>query len=258
MTGSILEDKIRAKQKQGRPLLCSHSVLGYPNPTTCLEAIHSFCAEGVDLLELQFPFSDPMADGPLLLHANQEALARGTSIDQCFQWAKEVIPKNPNTLFLIMTYYNIIYARGLEHFAQEASEAGALGVIIPDLPIEEAGPWIKALAKAGLAPIFMVTPDTGTARLHEIAAQAKGFLYCVARKGITGTQTKFGSEFASYLKRVRQASRLPLGVGFGIRTKEDVDGLADQTEIVIVCSKAIEILGKQGVAAATSFLKSLR
>ena len=258
MEKSVLEKRIKERLQTKPILLCSHSVLGYPALEENPKAIADFCQAGVDIMELQFPFSDPMADGPILLEANQKAVKNGVTVDQCFEVSREVIAKNPQTMFLIMTYYNIVYKRGLSKFAKEAKEAGVLGVIIPDLPLEELSAWERACKEHQLSPILMVTPDTSDKRMQEILKRAMGFIYCVARKGITGEQSQFGAEFYAYLERVAEHTDLSKGVGFGVRSKEDVSKLIGHAQIAIVCSKAIDILGKKGSLAASKFLKGLR
>ena len=244
---------------QDKPILVmSHAVLGFPSIESNHRSTSAFSDAGIDMIELQFPYSDPMADGPILLNANQKAVASGISVDQCFKESEAITANNPNTAFLIMTYLNIIYARGYNKFAAEAAKAGIYGVIIPDLPVEEAHEWREACRNHGIAPIFMVTPDTTDSRMKQIVESSRGFLYCVARKGITGKQTTFDREFFEYIDRVKGTTDLPLGVGFGIRNKEDIDALTGKISIGIVCSKAIELIHKESVESATSFLKNLR
>lgn len=258
MGQTLLADELRQRRNEKGILLCSHSVLGYPHLDQNSQAIEGFIEAGADIMELQFPYSDPMADGPVLMHANQEAVAMGVSVDECFLKAKEVVRAHPNTFFLIMTYYNIVFCRGEEAFAKEARASGVRGIIVPDLPLEESRHWVHCLNDQGISPIFMVTPETTNERMKAICAQASGFIYCVARKGITGRQSKFGPEFRAYIERVRAATSLPLAVGFGIRTHEDVASLRGLVDIAISCSRPIEILGESGLEAAMDFIKSLR
>lgn len=257
MQASELTTKIKKKLESKDILICSHSVLGFPNFEGNHAAIDAFCHAGVDIMELQFPYSDPMADGPVLLEANQEAVKNGTKVTDCFRITSEVTQRHPKTIFLIMTYFNIIYNRGLDQFAREAKESGISGIIIPDLPIEESDPWTQVCQKYDLSPIFMVTPDTHEDRMKLICSRASGFIYCVARKGITGAQTKFGPNFQAYISKVKSLTDLPTGVGFGVRSREDVLQLKGQTEIAICCSKAIDLLAKEGIQAAADFLKKL-
>ncbi len=252
----FIEDRLKKKPI----LLCSHAVMGFPSIDENHKAIDAFCKAGVDIIELQFPYSDPMADGPVLVRANQTAVASGIRVNDCFAASAEITKAHPGTAFLVMTYYNIVFTRGLKKFAQETAAAGIKGVIIPDLPIEEATTWQDQAKLHGLSPIFMVTPQTDASRLKQIAASASGFLYCVARRGITGAKTKFDDEFFDYVARVRLATNLPLGIGFGVQDSADVAKLSESGDIAIaiVCSKAIEIMTQSGIEAAAGFLQQLR
>lgn len=257
---SRLEEFVRERYRKHGMLLCSHAVMGFPNLAANKVAVKSFIAAGADLMELQLPFSDPSADGPVLLAANQAALANGVTISACLAAARDIVAENPGTGFLIMTYYNVIFARGIAAFAQEAAACGILGVIVPDLPHDEAGEWLAACRQFGLSPIWLVSPATASQRLREIAAVGDGFIYCVARKGITGQQSQFDQEFWDYVARVAAATALPLAVGFGIRTREDMVALAasPQVHIAMVCSRAIQVLAEDGLEAACQLLRDLK
>ena len=258
MNKNRLTNFILERKKSKDILLMSHAVLGYRNLEENYSAVNAFVKAGVDLMELQFPYTDPMADGPTLVEANQKAVETGITIDQCFIAAKKITDENPETAFIIMTYLNILYSRGYEKFATEAKAAGIMGVIIPDLPVQEARQWTDACDQNDISPIFMTTPETSEERLKEIAKYSRGFLYCVARKGITGEKSTFDTGFEKYISQVAEKVSLPIGVGFGVRDKEGVQELKNKADIAIVCSKAIELITAEGIKAASAFLKSLR
>jgi len=252
----VLEARIRKAQQQKGMLLMTHIVLGYPSFDDSRRIVEAMIAAGVDLMELQIPFSEPMADGPVILHANQRALDAGATVDRCFELASK-LTREFDIPFLFMTYYNIAFVRGVEAFARDVKAAGLHGAIIPDLPHEEGSALFDAMTKEQLAPIFLFSPNTGAERMAEIAKRARGFVYCVARKGVTGAATEFAS-LDAYLTRCRKATALPLALGFGVKSKQDIDQLQGKIDIAVVGSETIRVVDTQGVAAVGPFIRSLR
>lgn len=253
-----LEKHIRDKLKGQEILLMSHAVLGYPSFEDNRKLIAALVAAGVELIELQIPFSEPIADGPTLLKANHEAVKSGVSVDECLSFAKEICSLYPDTAFVFMTYYNILFSRGVGRFIAEAADSGVKGMIVPDLGLEEAGEYITEARAHDIATIFLVTPATPSERVGAIARQSRGLLYCVARRGVTGVKTDFLEEFNSYLARVRAQTELPLGVGFGVQSSEDIENLKGHAQIAIVCSQAIKLYVEAGADAVRSFMSDLR
>jgi tryptophan synthase alpha chain len=254
-----LKQCIQNKLQNREILIMSHTVIGYPSLAQSEELVDELVTQGqVDMIELQFPCSEPIADGPVLLKANQASIRNGTSIDQCFTFAQRISARHPDTLFVIMTYYNILFKRGIERFVEEAATAKVKGIITPDIPPEAAQEYITACKKHGISPIFLVTPDTSVARIKMIAEESDGMLYCVARPGVTGKQTTFTPEFYDYIARAKSQAQLPIGVGFGLKTKEDVDRLKGKAEIAIMCTKAVELCVEESPAAAGHFFSTLR
>lgn len=256
--GTALESRIRDLRQEREILIASHSVLGYPSFNFNRKAIAELVGAGVEIIELQFPFSEPIADGPVLMHANQEAVKAGTTTAACFDFTQEITSCYSFTLFLVMTYYNILYKFGIERFVERAAGSGVQGIIVPDLPPEESGSFVSVCGHYDVAPIFLVTPLTTQQRMERIASLSQGMLYCVARKGVTGYHTNFSLEFDEYLQRVRTTTTLPVGVGFGVRTAEDVAHLIGKADVAIICSQAIEVAVNQSPEAAGKFLKSIR
>ncbi|HEX7599429.1 MAG TPA: tryptophan synthase subunit alpha [Polyangia bacterium] len=253
----MLQDYIRAARANHDILLMTHVVVGYPSFDESLATVDAMVRAGVDLMELQFPFSEPIADGPVILSANQKALARGATVQRCFEFAAEVTRRHPIP-FVAMTYYNLVHRPGVAVFVERLRQAGLRGAIVPDLPPEEAGEYLAAMQTAKLDPIFIFSPNTPDARMHSIAQHARGFVYCVARKGVTGSHTTFSAELGTYLARCRAATSLPLALGFGVQDAADVNFLRGQVDIAVVGSATIRVLDQDGVDAILPFVRGLR
>lgn len=252
----MLEAEIRKRRASKDILLMTHIVLGYPSMRESRRIVQHMVEAGVDLMELQIPFSEPIADGPVILHANQRALQAGATVDGCFELAQELAQELPIP-FLFMSYYNIAWKRGLARFAADTRAAGLRGAIIPDLPFEEGDALLSAFDKEQLDPVFIFSPNTPEARMRAIAERARGFVYCVARKGVTGSQTEF-TDLGEYLARCRKATPLPLALGFGVKSREDVAAITGQVDIAVVGSETIRVVDQDGVDAVPSFIRSLR
>ncbi len=235
----------------------THIVLGYPDFETSLRVVEAMVEAGVELMELQIPFSEPIADGPVILRANQLALSGGSSVQRCFEFASEVARRFPIP-FLFMSYYNVLFKHGTGSFVKRMAEANLKGAIVPDLPPEEGAEYLSAMTESGLDPIFIYSPNTTPARLASLASYGRGFVYCVARKGVTGTRTAFSDDLSAYLARARAATELPLAVGFGVQEKADVDFLRGKADIAVVGSETLRVLDREGIGGVRPFLSSLR
>jgi tryptophan synthase alpha chain len=253
----MLEARIRQARAEKDILLMTHIVVGYPSLAASFDIVDAMVEAGVDLMELQIPFSEPMADGPVILAANQKALAQGITVERCFAFASEVARKHPIP-FLFMSYYNLLFRAGLVKFAQSMKAAGLTGAIVPDLPPEEGAEYLAAMDSAGLDPIFIYAPTTSEDRLRAIAKSARGFVYCVARKGVTGKHTSFSAELEAYLARCRAATTLPLAVGFGVQDASDVAFLRGKVDIAVVGSATLRLVDEKGTAAVAPFIRGLR
>jgi tryptophan synthase alpha chain len=252
-----LEEYIRARKRDREILLMTHLVLGYPSFEINRQVIAQMVRNGVDLIELQIPFSEPVADGPMIVKANQDSLATGTRVRDCLEFAAEVsaayeIP------FLFMTYYNILFKFGVEKFFKKAVEIGIKGFIVPDLPPEEGAEFLALADEYGIAPILIYAPTSTEERMRELASHARGFIYCVARRGVTGKQTDFTSDFEAYLARCHKATDLPLAVGFGISSREDVKYLTGQADIAVIGTATIRMVEERGPEAVGPFIAGLR
>lgn len=252
-----LREKIQAGLSQKPLLLMTHIVVGYPNLEQSLRLVDVMVNAGVDLMELQIPFSEPIADGPVILRANQAALKNGIRVEQCMEFAREVTRRYPIP-FLFMSYYNILFKRGIERFVQEAAEAGIQGAIIPDCPPEEGGHYVTSMRTRGLAPIFIFSPRSGEERMRALGRAGDGFIYVVARKGVTGSATELSGDLERYLERCRRATDLPLAVGFGLKSRADIDFLTGKADVAVVGSESLRLLDTSGVEAVGDFLAGLR
>ena len=253
----MLESYLKQRETQKDILLMTHIVLGYPTFEDSFDIIAAMVAAGVDLMELQIPFSAPIADGPVILHANQKALAGGATVQKCLDFSKE-ISRTFDIPFLFMSYYNILFKYGVERFASEMALRGLRGAIVPDLPPEEGREYLEAMGKNDLAPIFIFSPTTPTARMQYLASFGRGFIYCVARKGVTGIATDFSENLEHYLARCRQATHLPLALGFGVKEKSDIDFLKGKVDIAVIGTQNISLVDREGTAAVGEFIRSLR
>ncbi len=253
----MLEAYIRQRLAERDILLMTHIVLGYPDFDASMRIVEAMVDAGVDLMELQIPFSEPMADGPVIVKANQEALARGATLEQSFTFAEQV-SRRFDVPFLFMTYANLTYRMGMRSFIQRAKHCGIKGLIVPDLPPDEAKEYTDHMKEASLSPVFILAPTSSDERLRKVASQSDGFVYCVARKGVTGAHTSFSEPVRQYLQRAKAATSLPLAVGFGIKEKADVDFLRGIADIAVVGTQTLRVIDEQGVSAVGPFLRGLR
>jgi tryptophan synthase alpha chain len=235
----------------------SHAVVGFPTLEENEKAIAGLVESGVKLIELQVPFSDPVADGHTLVNACYEALKTGGSVKATLELCKKVSAKHPDATFILMSYLNPLYRYGLEELFRDAAAAGFKGMIIPDMPVEQFEPFMPLLDELGIAPILMVTPNTSDERVAKIAKSARGMVYVVSRMGVTGKQTQWGDVFRDYVARIRTHTDLPLAIGFGVRAAEDLKALTGTAEVAAFCSKYIEWQRDEGSVVAATKMKQL-
>lgn len=253
----MLTDYIARQRQEKDILLMTHIVLGYPSFEASYEIVARMVEAGVELMELQIPFSEPIADGPVILQANQEALSAGATVEKSVALAEKLTARF-DIPFVFMTYYNILYARKVEPMVAQAAKMNIRGMIVPDLPLEESHAYLRAMQHHDLDPIFIFSPKTSRQRMSALGEHARGFVYCVARKGVTGSDTAFSNDIADYLESCRQATSLPLAVGFGVKEKADVDFLRGKVDVAVIGSESIRRMEKGGVRAVGAFLESLR
>lgn len=247
---------LKEKRKQKPLLLMTHVVCGYPSFEENMRELEIMDSFGVDLVELQFPFSEPSADGPLFVRANQVALKNGTTIDQCFEFMQQVSERFKFKT-LMMGYYNTVFKIGHQSFIQRLKDNGGLGYILPDLPIEEAAELHTHSKAEGIAPIILMTPTCSDKRLSELGHHAEGFTYVVARKGVTGQRTAMDKQVAEFIRRCKQSTDSLLAVGFGIDSQGHLDFVQDHADIAIIGTAALKVweFGKE--KALCSFFEGL-
>ena len=253
----MLEQYINDRLKQKDILFMTHIVLGYPSFDKSLQIIESMVEAGVDLMELQIPFSEPTADGPVIVRANQSALDNGATVKDCLALAEKAA-HTFDIPFLIMSYYNILFKYGVDEFVSNMSDVGLKGAIVPDLPPEEGQDYLNVMQKYHLAPILIYSPTTSLDRMKYINEAAEGFIYCMARKGVTGQNTTFSDELAAYINQCRKATSLPLAIGFGVQEKVDVDFLRGKADIAVIGTQTIRVMEEKGVEAVGDFIQGLR
>ena len=253
----VLESYIKKRLAENDILLMTHVVLGYPGFDQNIRVIETMVEAGVDLIELQIPVSRPAADGPVIARANQQALKGGATVEGCLNLAVSAA-RNFDIPFLLMSYYSIPLGYGVDRFVTTMSRGGLQGAIIPDLPPEEARAYLDCMHAHRLAPVLIFSPKTPVHRMRAIAASGGGFIYCVARKGVTGESTDFSKELAKYLQRCRKSTSLPLALGFGIKEKSNIDFINGWADIAVIGSQTIRVMEKRGIASVGDYIRSLR
>ena len=221
-----------------------------------MQELEIMAEAGVDLVELQFPFSEPSADGPLFVKANEQSLKSGTTVDQCFDFMKRASERFPFKI-LMMGYYNTAFKMGEEVFVNRIKASGGVGYILPDLPVEESSNLHKLSEQAGIEPIILMTPTSSDKRLAILGKASRGMVYVVARKGVTGSKTNMGDDVISLVERCRQHTDVPMGVGFGISCKADMDFLRGTADLAIVGTAALKTWESSGAEGLRVFFAEL-
>jgi tryptophan synthase alpha chain len=247
-------------RRLGQAALMPYLTMGYPERGSALELVPAIVEAGADLIELGVPFSDPLADGATIQAASQQALANGMSLSLCLEQAGLLRAQGIKVPLVLMGYFNPILQMGEEPFAQQAALVGLDGVIVPDLPPEEADGLRSRLSSRGIDLILLLAPTRDTRRVELVARYTRGFLYLVSLTGVTGERERLPHNLGSFVARVRAATDLPLAVGFGISTPEQVAQVARIADGVIVGSALIKAIatGKEPVEASKAFVTALR
>lgn len=241
--------------KKKKLKLMTHVLAGYPDLKTSQEWIMGLAESGADLIEIQIPFSDPLADGPTIMAANHLALKNGITPQKCFELARSI--KGVMTVpFIFMTYANIAYAMGIERFVSLSAESGASGLIMPDLPFDERNFDLFSCAKKyGLPVIPVVSAGISSSRLKKILNRAEGFLYITLRVGITGAVKRIEREGLEFIQRVRGMTSLPLAAGFGLSSEKHLDLLQGKVDMAVIGSHLIDLFHSGGLRAVLNFIK---
>ncbi|MGA2807409.1 MAG: tryptophan synthase subunit alpha [Terracidiphilus sp.] len=245
-----------------KPGLVVYLTAGDPS----LEATRAIALEaidaGADVIELGVPFSDPLADGPVIQRAMDRAVAKGTRLKDVVALAGEIRAARPAAGLILFSYLNPILRYGMARFADDAAQAGADGVLVTDLIVEEAGEYLAEMERVGLAPVFLAAPTSPDERLEAIAIHSRGFVYAISRVGITGTQQNMTSDAESLVARIRRWTKLPIAVGFGISNSEHVAQVGRFADAAVVGSAIVELIERSTAetapGAVARFIKGLR
>ena len=255
---------LKAKDEIG---LMTHVVIGYPNLQMTETIVEAMVEEGTDFIELQMPFSDPTADGPTITKANQIALDNGAKIQDCMEMMRRLNEKF-NTPFLFMGYFNLIFnygygkenSYGVAKFCRDARDAGASGLIVPDIPPDEAQEgYLGACEVNQLHPIAVISPNISDARLHKIAEAASGFVYCTSRTGTTGRPEAIEFDWLNaFLTKAKQYIPVPLAVGFSLSKREHIERLRGYADVAVVGSYMIQLFDREGIDGVRRAVRLLK
>jgi tryptophan synthase alpha chain len=246
----------------GRKALIPYFTAGDPDPAATVAIMHALAEAGADVIELGVPFSDPMADGPVIQRSSERALSKGMTLARILDQVSEFRRQDGHTPVVLMGYANPIEAMGCERFAERAAASGVDGVLVVDYPPEEAQQFVGLLERCGIDAIFLVAPTTTEARMRELAAAARGYVYYVSLTGVTGASHFDLGPVEQKLERLRKATSLPIGVGFGIRDGATARAVARVPDAVVIGSALVQVLADADVAAAPAcaaeFLADIR
>jgi tryptophan synthase alpha chain len=244
---SRIADAFARIRATGKPGLVAYVTAGDPNLGRTAEILEALSENGADVIEVGVPFSDPLADGPVIQRASERALASGTTLRKTLQMLRgsRATLTSPIVLF---TYANPILRMGESTFVKEAKDAGVDGVLMLDLPVEEAGPFRQRLVDAEIDPIFLLSPTTTDARIRRSSELGRGFLYIISRLGVTGARERLAADAETLVRRVRSQSALPLAIGFGISTPEHVAEVGRWADAAVVGSAIVKVIAEHGDA----------
>ncbi|KJE23852.1 tryptophan synthase, alpha chain [Frankia torreyi] len=237
---SRLDERFTAAREEGRSLLVGYLPAGYPTVDGAIAAMRAMVAAGVDVVEVGLPYSDPTMDGPVIQDAADAALRGGVTTADVLRTVEAVAATGAPTV--VMTYWNPIDRYGPARFAADLAAAGGAGAITPDLPPEEAAPWLAASAEHGLDPVFLVAPSSSDARIRLVTGISRGFVYAASLMGVTGTRAAVGTRAADLVARVRATTELPVAVGLGVSTGAQAAEVAGFADGVIVGSALVKVL----------------
>jgi tryptophan synthase alpha chain len=254
-----IADRLKqARSERGRKLLVAYLTAGFPDHARCAEALEGLADAGVDAIELGVPFSDPLADGPVIAAASERAIAQGTTIQEAFSLGAKLARDAATPPLVLFTYMNPVASMGPERVAESCAESGFAAVLIADLPFDEEPAVGGAFAARGLPLVRLAAPTTPSARLTRLARGAEGFVYLIARTGITGAGTGTDRRVAEQVAVIRANTDLPIVVGFGIGDAREAQSAARLADGVVVGSAFVERLGRDGPHGAVAWMRSLR
>ena len=225
-----------------KPALVAYVTCGDPDLVTTRAIVLAAIEAGVDVVELGVPFSDPVADGPVIQRASERALKNGTSLAQVLTLAAEIREHAQATGLIVFSYLNPLLRMGMEKFCKVARAAGVDGVLVTDLPVEEAGEYLQKMKKYDLAPVFLAAPTSTEERLQRIAQVSRGFVYAVSRTGVTGQRQQLADDARKLVRRLRRVTKLPIALGFGISNAEQFAEVGEFADAVVVGSAIVETI----------------
>src|ERR1700680_2270837 len=240
-----------------KPSLVAYVTCGDPDVATTLDIVLAAIDAGADIIELGVPFSDPVADGPVIQRASERALKNGTTLDTVLKLAKDIRKKSQAGL-IIFSYLNPIMRMGVDKFSESAAQAGVDGALVTDLPMEEADDYLSEMRKRKLATVFLAAPTSTDARLKQIAKASTGFVYAVSRTGVTGAQKQLPEDAQKLVKRLRRFTKLPIAVGFGISTAEQFASVGAFADAAVVGSAIVETIERNPGKEAESVAQFVR
>jgi tryptophan synthase alpha chain len=233
-----------------KPGLVVYLTAGDPDLASTQAMAIAAIDNGADVIELGVPFSDPLADGPVIQRASERAVAKGTRLTDVLGICKEIRVARPQAGLILFSYLNPVLRLGLEAFAKAAKDAGADGVLLTDMIVEEADEYLKVMHQVQLAPVFLAAPTSPDERLKAIAENSQGFVYAISRVGITGTQAELASDAEALVKRLKRFTKLPIALGFGISTPEHVRAVAEFADAAVVGSAIVALIEQTPAADA--------
>jgi len=257
---SRIDATFAALRDRQRKALIPYICAGDPHADGTAEIMLAMAAAGADIVELGVPFSDPVADGPVIQRASERALKHGTSLAQVLTLAAEVRQQAQSTGLIIFSYLNPILRMGMEKFCKVARAAGVDGVLVTDLPVEESSEYLHAVRKYDLAPVFLAAPTSPDDRLKRIAQASRGFVYAVSRTGVTGARQQLAADAQKLVRRLRRVTKLPVALGFGISNREQFEEVGKFADAVVIGSAIVETIERnrgREAASVAEFIRSL-
>lgn len=251
-----LEAHLAGLRQARRPAFIAYAVAGYPDLPTSVDACLALAQAGADVLEIGPPYSDPAIDGPVIQRAVAHALDAGVRLDQVFAAVAEVAAK-VEVPVVLLAYYNLLAHRGLARFATEVAASGACGVVVPDLPPEEAAPWLEAAATAGIAPIFLAAPTSSDARLARVSEVGRGFVYAQASLGVTGLRESLSAGVDALVGRIKAVSSLSICAGIGVSDPGQAARVGTFADGVVVGSALVDRLATGGIDSMGALAEEL-
>ena len=245
---------------ENKPVLVAYVTCGDPDLATTRDIVLAAIEAGAGIIELGVPFSDPVADGPVIQKASERALKHGTSLEQVLRLASEIREYSQSVGMIVFSYLNPILQMGMSKFCKVARHAGLDGVLITDLPVEESGEYLREARKNDLVTVFLVAPTSTDQRLKQIAAVSTGFVYAISRTGVTGTRQQMPEDASGLVKRLRRFTKLPVAVGFGISTPEQFAAVGQYAEAAVVGSAIVQTIERNRgheAPAVAEFIRSL-